>query len=57
MGVRKALALRTPFLLGKLQFRENKKAASQFCEAAFSESSPWGNRTPLSRMKILRPNR
>ena len=22
-----------------------------------SESSPWGNRTPLSRMKILRPNR
>ena len=20
-------------------------------------SSPWGNRTPLSRMKILRPNR
>lgn len=26
MGVRKALALRTPFLLGKLKFRKNKKS-------------------------------
>jgi len=24
---------------------------------AFLFGSPWGNRTPLSRMKILRPNR
>lgn len=33
----------------------NKKAID--LSMAFLFGSPWGNRTPLSRMKILRPNR
>ena len=33
----------------------NKKAIDK--SMAFLFGSPWGNRTPLSRMKILRPNR
>ncbi len=38
-----------------IQFKIKK--ASEKSEAFFLVSSPWGNRTPLTRMKTWRPNR